>query len=300
MKRTYLILCLLLPLLTWGCKNTENTTEITMDSPEIGDILFHPRKNARTPLPDDATDIDIEVESGITIGCRLFTADRNAPTILFFHGNGEIVSDYDEIGSIYAAHNMNLLVTDYRGYGWSDGTPLFSTQLADSHVLYKKLRQYLANNKYSPALFIMGRSLGSGYAIELASTYNDDIKGLIIESGFAETLPLAETLGADVSGSNITEEDTFNNGAKINSVTKATFLLHGQLDTLIPLWQAEKLHAECGARSKELQIIPGADHNTLIAIGGKYYFQAIQQYVERVTGATDWRKLRKRHKENNK
>ena len=92
-------------------------------------------------------------------------------------------------------------------------------------------------------------------------------------------------------------EQVTNNGAKINNVTRATFLLHGQLDTLIPLWQAEKLHAECGARSKELQVVPGADHNTLIAVGGKYYFQAIQQFVERVTGTTDWRKLRRKQKE---
>ncbi len=269
-----------------------------MDSPEVGDMLFFPRKSPRTPLPEGAADIDVEVEPGITIGCRLFTASKEAPTILFFHGNGEVVSDYDEIGSMYAAHNMNLLVTDYRGYGWSDGAPLFSTQMSDSHVLYAQLKKFLAENDYSPTLFIMGRSLGSGFAIELASTYDDDIKGLIIESGFANTLPLAETLGADLSGSNITEEDTFNNGGKINKITKATFLLHGQLDTLIPLWQAEKLHAECGARSKELQVVPGADHNNLIAVGGNYYFQAIQQYVERVTGATDWRKLRKRHKKN--
>ncbi len=272
------------------------TQQNLMDSPEATQHLFFPRKVSRSPLPPGAKDIEVEVSPGISIGCRLFTADKEAPTILFFHGNGEIVSDYDDIALSYTEQNINFLVTDYRGYGWSGGTPSFSALLADSHVLYRQLKQHLADNGYSPTLFIMGRSLGSAPAIELASSYDEEIKGLIIESGFAETLPLAKTLGIELEGADISEEQTFNNGGKIARVSKPTFLLHGQLDTLIPLWQAEKLHAECGARSKELQVVPGADHNSLIAVGGIYYFQAIKQFVDRVSGTDDWRKRRRAYR----
>ena len=291
---------LLLFCMAVACKGPENRLENTMttqhplDTPEIRQHLFYPRKSPKTEPPPGAVNIDVEVEPSITIGCRLFTADKQAPTILYFHGNGEIVPDYDDIGPMYTQQNINLLVTDFRGYGWSDGTPSGSSLLSDSRVLYEKLKQYLADNGYSPMLFIMGRSLGSACAIEIASVYDDEIKGLIIESGFAQTLPLARTLGIDPTLlETITEEQTFNNGGKISSVTSPTFLLHGQLDNLIPLWQAEKLHAECGARSKELQVVPGADHNSLIAVGGIYYFQAIKQFVDRVSGADDWRKRRK-------
>lgn len=297
------IAILLLFCMVLACKGPENklensmTTQNPLDAPEIRQHLFYPRTSTKTDPPAGAVNIDVEVEPGITIGCRLFTADKQAPTILYFHGNGEIVPDYDDIGPLYAQHNINLLVTDFRGYGWSNGTPSATSLLADSRVLYEKLKQYLADNGYSPLLFIMGRSLGSASAIEIASVFNDEIKGLIIESGFAETLPLARTLGIDPAVLNtITEEQTFNNIGKISSVTSPTFLLHGQLDTLIPLWQAEKLHAECGARSKELQVVPGADHNSLIAVGGMYYFQAIQQFVDRVSGADDWRKRRRAYR----
>ena len=112
-----------------------------MDSPQIQRMLFHPRTAKRTPLPAGAEDIDIEVEPGIVIGCRFFAAGKDKPTILFFHGNGEIVSDYDSIGPEYVRHGLNILVTDYRGYGWSDGTPSFSSLLADSHVLYAELKK---------------------------------------------------------------------------------------------------------------------------------------------------------------
>jgi len=297
--------CLITALMFFtGCNGsgsdsaTENTmTEKTpLDSPEAQQLLFHPKVTRETSAPEHAVNINVEVEPGIHIGCRLFTADPKAPTIIFFHGNGEIVQDYDEIGPLYLRQNINFLITDFRGYGWSDGTPSFSALLGDSLVLFKELKKYLSENQYSPILFLMGRSLGSACAIEIASKHDREISGLIIESGFAETLPLARTLGIDLSSLSISEEDTFNNGHKIQQVTKPTFLLHGQLDTLIPLWQAEKLHAECGARSKELQVVPGADHNSLIAIGGMYYFQAIKQFIDKVSGENDWRKRRKKYK----
>ena len=114
-----------------------------MDRPETQRILFHPRATERTPLPAGAEDIALEVEPGVVIGCRFFSAGKEKPTILFFHGNGEIVADYDAIGMEYVEYGMNVLVTDYRGYGWSDGTPAFSTFLADSHVLYTELKKML-------------------------------------------------------------------------------------------------------------------------------------------------------------
>ena len=267
-----------------------------LDSPEVSSVLFHPRTTPEIAPAAEAVNINIQIEPDVTIGCRLFMADKEAPTILFFHGNGEIVADYDDIGPMYVQQNINFLITDFRGYGWSTGTPTFSNLLADSDTLYRKLKQYLADNGYSDMLFIMGRSLGSASAIEVAAKHDDEIKGLIIESGFAETLPLAATLGMNIASAEISEEETFNNGSKIAQVTKPTFLLHGQLDDLIPLWQAEKLHAECGARSKELQVVPGANHNTLISVGGIYYFQAIKQFVDKVTGTSDWRKRRRAYR----
>ena len=297
------LLRFLLPiLLLWSCTSPEQpapTAQNIMNRPEVQRVLFRPRAAARTALPPGAADIDIEVAPGIAIGCRLFTADKAAPVILFFHGNGEIVADYDDIGPLYMEAGLNFLVVDYRGYGWSGGSPSFVNLLADSHVLYDQLKQYLQTNGYGSALFLMGRSLGLAAAIELAAVHNADISGLIIESGFALTLPLAETLGLGemLKDVTVTEEQTFNNAGKISTVTKSTFLLHGQKDTLIPLWQAEKLHAESGARNKELQVVPGADHNSLIAVGGKHYFQAISHFVRQVTGADDWRRRRKQFKE---
>ena len=273
------------------------TTHTSMDRPEILQIMFHPRQVPHTQPPPGATDIDIRVAPEATIGCRFFPAKKDAPTIIFFHGNGEIVTDYDDIGPMYTAEGLNFLVTDFRGYGWSTGSPLVTTLLNDSRSLFSQLREWLQRHGYSGPLFVMGRSLGSSCAIDVVHTYQDTIAGLIIESGFAQTLPLAASLGLDLANLSLSEEQTFANETKISAITKPIFILHGAQDHLIPLWQAEKLMAAAGARSKELQVIPGADHNTMIVTGGVSYFKAIKGFVDKVTGASDWRRRRRAFKQ---
>ena len=44
-----------------------------------------------------------------SIGARFHIAGKEAPNILFFHGNGEIVSDYDDLGPVYNRIGINFL-----------------------------------------------------------------------------------------------------------------------------------------------------------------------------------------------
>ena len=265
-----------------------------LDRPEILQQLFYPRHTGHPAPPGGAQDIDIPVADKVVIGCRLFTASKDAPIILYFHGNGETVPDYDDIGPLYTGQNLNFLIADYRGYGWSSGHPSASTMITDGRIVYQETKKWLTTNGYTGTIFVMGRSLGSANAIDLAAKYNDEISGLIIESGFADTIPLALTLGIDLAAMGLSEDDCFNNAQKIELATIPTFILHGQRDSLIPVWHAEKLHSNSGARSKELQIIPGADHNTMIMVGGIMYFEAIKRFIDKITGNDDWRRRRKR------
>ncbi|WP_232362548.1 alpha/beta hydrolase [Desulfogranum mediterraneum] len=273
-------------------------TASLMDAPEFTQLLFFPRTVARNTPPEQAVDVDVTLEPELKIGCRIFTVSKSAPTIIFFHGNGEIVSDYDEIGPMYQQQGINFAVADYRGYGWSDGVPLVSTLLSDCNQTFEQLRSWLSSEGYSGEIFVMGRSLGSACAIEVGVNHSEELAGMIIESGFAHTLPLAQTLGMDLARLDISEEQTFNNGGKIEQFEKPIFMLHGQLDQLIPVWQAEKLHSLAGAKAKELQMVPGADHNSLIAIGGLLYFQTIRKFIDKTIGAVpDWRERRKQYRE---
>ena len=190
----------------------------------------------------------IPVEDSISIDSRFHLAKPEEPHILFFHGNGEIAADYDDIGPLYTKHGLNLLAVDYRGYGNSGGTPSASSMMRDAQAIFRYVQEWLAKEKRTGPLFVMGRSLGSASALEIAFRYRDEIKGLIIESGFAQTMPLLLTLGVDVNELGITEVDGFKNVQKIQMIVKPVFILHAQNDHLLPLVNAEILHRDCSAR----------------------------------------------------
>ena len=256
-----------------------------LDQPEVLQAIFHPRPEAENVLPPpDVVDNTIQVGEGIQVHARFHLAGKEDPNILFFHGNGEIVSDYDTIGPFYTKYGMNFLVVDYRGYGRSKGTPTVSTMLQDSHSVFTAVKTWLVAAEHTGPLFIMGRSLGSAPALELAANHTADIAGLIIESGFATSLPLLLNLGVDVNRLNVTEGDGFRNVRKISSVDKPTLIIHGQHDEIIPVNSAAILQDQSPARIKELQIVPGASHNTIIASTGELYFSVIKRSCDKISG----------------
>lgn len=263
-----------------------------LDQPEILEVLFYPRREEALQAPQGAIDYQIKVEDGVHVGARFFMAGEKDPNILFFHGNGEIVADYNPVGPLYNEHGLNFLAVDYRGYGRSSGMPTTSLMMRDTHVVFKAVRQWLENRNYTGPMIVMGRSLGSACALELAASVEEDISGLVIESGFAHTVPLLQSLGVDTQALGISEADGFKNLQKIEQVTKPTLQIHGRYDEIIPVTSAEQLQVYCGSRGKEFHIIPGADHNNILVKGGKIYFEVIKRFTNKIEGKQEKRFFR--------
>jgi len=248
-----------------------------LDRPEVSQYIFYPRQD---PLPqDDSVLCPVEVEEGISVVCRFYPASRGIATILYFHGNGETAGDYDLVSSLYTALGINLFVADYRGYGLSSGRPSISYILHDAHPICGRLREVLQEGGYAEAIFVMGRSLGSAPAIELAFQSQDVLHGLIVESGFSDAFRLLSYIGLPLAIPPRYGEG-FPNGEKMRSIRIPTLLLHAAEDHLIPLHEAEELLQLCAAEEKRLVVIPRADHNTLMMKGRDRYFQAIEGFIK--------------------
>jgi pimeloyl-ACP methyl ester carboxylesterase len=251
-----------------------------LDRKEVLQSLFHPRKNHFQSPPQGAIDFFIPVVEGVRLGARFYPAESKEPHLLFFHGNGEIASDYDTIGPIYNRYGISFLVVDYRGYGQSTGSPTASNLLADSHTIFREVSAWLQDQDRSGLLIIMGRSLGSVPALEVASSYQDEISGLILDSGFARTLPLLHRLGIATESLGISEADGFTNFGKIRDIGKPTLIIHGQNDDIIPPKEADILLANSGTIRKQLLVAAGCGHNDIVQRCGEWYFQAISQFVK--------------------
>lgn len=257
------------------------------DQPALLDILFHPRTDESAKRPSDMTEeFLIPVENETVIDAKIHRSDPKAPTILFFHGNGEIAADYNTLGPIFASVGINLFPVDYRGYGRSTGRPGATAMMRDCHLIFEFTRKWLEEHGFTGPLLVMGRSLGSASAVELASQYPDVIDGLIVESGFAYTLPLLERLGADISGMGITEEDGFGNLAKIKNFSRPTLVIHAEFDQIIPFNDGEALYNASPAEHKRLVQIKQADHNSIFIYGMRIYLEAIRDLTQTVKKAT--------------
>lgn len=254
-----------------------------LDDPGITQFLFHPRPQLPGPLPDGAVDFSIPAADLVKLGARFYLADQDCPNILFFHGNGEIAADYDDIGHIYNSLGMSFLAVDYRGYGLSEGIPTVSSMLMDAHTVFEHVCGWLDRNLKNNSLWIMGRSLGSASAIEIAATHKDDIAGLIIESGFAKTLPLLENIGVNTRALGLShDQDPISNLSKMAVCAKPTLVIHAQNDHIIPLEHGQQLFKICPAVRKKFHMVPGANHNNIMAVGGKTYFHTINAFIRDV------------------
>ena len=254
-----------------------------LDRAEVTQFLFHPRPEMNGGMSAaNARDVMIPVEKEIALGGRFHMSGSSDPNILFFHGNGEIVSDYDELGPIYNRLNINFLPVDYRGYGRSDGIPTVTAMMRDSHAVFDFTRNWLQSEGFAGPLILMGRSLGSASALELVFHYPDTVAGLIVESGFAFAAPLLELLGIDIGSIGFEEKDGFRNLDKIGAFEGPTLIIHAQNDNIIPFSDGEALYSACTASEKTLLKIPGANHNDLLHVGFSEYMRAVKNLANTV------------------
>jgi pimeloyl-ACP methyl ester carboxylesterase len=253
-----------------------------LDRPEILWVLFHPRRDYGVVPPAGVHMVAVEVEPGVAVGGRLYPADSNSPAILYFHGNGEIAADYDGIAPLYTRLGVTLLVVDYRGYGRSDGAPTAGALLADAVAVFDAAGRIFEEHGLAPAqLYVMGRSLGSAAAIEVAQHAEGQLAGLIVESGFSDTFALLARVGGGVWDQDGVDEELsgFGNPAKLSRILTRTLVIHGQNDVLIPASDGRELYRCSAAPDKRLVLIPGAGHNDLMMTGMARYFEAIRAFV---------------------
>jgi len=245
------------------------------DSIQFNENLFFPRPDPM-PGPHDCEEIYVEVEENINVHCRWHPSAQARFSLLFFHGNGEVVSDYDDIVESFAALGGETIVCDYRGYGKSGGAPSLRNSLEDAGTIYKYLRD---NGKLRQNVCVMGRSLGSALAIELCSEFSE-ISACIVESGYADPVPLVERRGLRIDSTTGEEDALFNNSLKIKKVNCPLLIMHGENDFLISPKEARLNYSQAGSKEKTLVILEGVGHNDMMMAENGGYFSSMKRFFE--------------------
>lgn len=241
--------------------------------------IFFPRPD-QSPTPPGATDHEVDVGDGVTIGARRYQADRDAPTIVYFHGNGEVIGDHDFLASLYHSIGVNLFVFEFRGYGRSTGTPTIEHLVGDGRTCGTRAVEMLDADGFTGPRLVMGRSLGANPALEIAANVAG-YRGLILESGAGNVGRWVTRFGLQPSDE--TERFVAAHAAKLGRITIPALLIHGLADDLVPVDNAVATASMLTASEDvRTEFIEGAGHNDLLYVDAARYMGAIADLVERI------------------
>ena len=205
--------------------------------------------------------------------------DSHAPTLLYLHGTFRtLFENRHKIDALRAA-GFSVLAVDYRGWGLSTPiTPSEQTILQDADVAWAALVQ----RESRPAQrVIYGHSMGSAVAVDLASRLraNADYGALILESAFTSFADVASSAGFLARLLMNFSSERFASIEKIAQVQAPLLMLHGTLDTTIPIALSEKLFSAANS-PKQWQAINGAAHSDLDVVGGASYKEVLRGFVQ--------------------
>ena len=206
-----------------------------------------------TPIPD-----------ATLRGWEYPSANPNAPIILFFNGNGMTVDRSDPFYRQLVQTGAEICVYDYRGIGFSAGSPDVMAFRQDALRLYDSLA---ASNPRRPVI-VYGFSLGTAMATYVASQRK--VAGLILAGTIAsavEELPVythAQGLPADTAAALIPALDAVEAFDEVGNIARSTaplLMLHGEADTLVPIHQGREVFAASSSTHKKFVSLPGVGHN---------------------------------------
>lgn len=156
--------------------------------------------------------------------------------LIYFHGNGEDVNmAYDLLSNLRNNLQINVLAVEYPGYGIYRGSPSAERIIQDSLKVYEYLMD-LGFKKQN--ILVVGRSIGSGAATELAARREIGVLALI--SPFTSLKDVVkEMVGRFLK---FLVKERFNNLENIAKVSCPTLIVHGTQDAMIPVEHSFLLH----------------------------------------------------------
>ena len=258
--KTIFISCLI--LLFAGCSTIRFTEQ----------NLFFPFKEHKISDTYSFNRYFIITDDSVRIESWFLTRENAKINLLLFPGNGynlrTRVPFFNKVGEELDA---NIFAINYRGFGLSEGSPTIKGIVKDGITALEYFKSHQQLNKGLPT-FIVGYSLGSFVALN-AGTENF-IHGLILIGA----LTSAEEMISYLKNKNVpfyakpfvrikADKNVYqlDNLSLVKKINKPILFVHGTQDDFVPPSMSEKLYNTSIAPTKNLLLIEGANHQTVLS-----------------------------------
>lgn len=248
-------------------------------------ILDHPLIARRYFFPIQERVLDatlVPLADGGHLTCwRSAPPSSTRPVLVCFHGNGELVSHWrgDFVERVRGELGFEVFLSEYRGYGGSDGEPRLGQMLDDIPAIFD------AVGVAPERVAVWGRSVGSIFALEWVERY-PTTGALILESGIhdvAQRLLLRvdpeRELGCSREAFLAAVEARCDHAAKLSRYLNPSLHLHTLRDHIVGVEHARQNVSSAGGRATAVEFERG-DHNTIMAYNADAYFSHMRTFLD--------------------
>lgn len=218
-------------------------------------LFFFQRSLIYFPQPNAVTSADSRMTLSMPDAqISLITRQRVGPrALIYFGGNAEDVSrnlpEFAEAFPDYAVYLLN-----YRGFGGSDGSASEAAIAEDALALFDQV--YASH----PQVAVVGRSLGSGVAIRLAS--QRPVQQLILVTPYNSLEEIAARQYPWVPVKWLLK-DRFESGKYAAHIRVPTLVLAASDDEVIPRASTQRLLENFAQGVAVLRVVPDSGHNSI-------------------------------------
>lgn len=173
--------------------------------------------------------------------------------LIYFGGNAEDVAGNIELFSV-AFPDRSLYLVNYRGYGGSSGRPSEKALFADALAVYDHALQQHAD------IAVMGRSLGSGVSVYLAS--QRPVERLVLVTAYDSLVKVAQKYYWYLPVS-LLLRDRYDSASRASQVKASVLMVIAEEDEIIPRARSEALAAAFRPGQASTAVIRSVTHNSL-------------------------------------
>ena len=223
-------------------------------------MIFRPQPAplGRLQIPPNwqAEEIFIRAPDGVALQSLLIKPPGPpAQIVMYFAGNSEEVSYLTQSANRYGP--FAVLLSNYRGFGKSQGAPSEKALFADAIALYDAVAK--RSDVDGGNIHLHGRSLGSGVATYLAT--QRPVKSIVLTTPYDSIADLAAS-AYPYMPVGLLLRHRFDSIARAGAIDVPALFLVAERDQVIPTANTRRLFDTWKGR-KAWQIFPGFDHNDL-------------------------------------
>lgn len=261
-----LIFSTLMPLMLGGCTDSI-----------VNHFAFYPMRFSASDYNltgSGIRDVAFTTEDQIRLHGFYLPSRGQQKLVIFFHGNfGHALHRLSAVRQL-AQTGVNVLLVGYRGYGRSEGKPSELGIYADGEAALQYATDTL--NFEMQNIFILGRSLGSAVAINMAQ--GRELGGLILISTFTSGHEVMTDAGMGWLRWFV-DRRPFDQVAKLDRVNVPALFIHGERDREIPYRLGEKLYQRYPSPFKSMLSVSDAGHNDLFVDYGEAIWARIAVFI---------------------